>query len=150
MIRYVVLCLFGGIAPVFADSACDDLWFVRNQIFDANGYCFSSNLGKSIFDNRDCSTVSPELTPQEITQIDHVKDMETRWSCRVDTRRTELDIHAFEKRRRLTVQPLLGDSKTACIGYYGSTLPLYAGPSKETAIVGHLSGAILFERSYCL
>ncbi|MBZ8134532.1 YARHG domain-containing protein [Afifella sp. IM 167] len=33
---------------------CNDLWYVRNRIFDENGYCFRTSRGRANFDNSDC------------------------------------------------------------------------------------------------
>jgi len=33
---------------------CNDLWYVRNRIYDENGYCFRTSRGRANFDNSDC------------------------------------------------------------------------------------------------
>lgn len=39
--------------PVLAQS-CDDLWFARNEIYKAQGYCFRTRRGIEAFGNAGC------------------------------------------------------------------------------------------------
>ena len=34
--------------------SCQNLWHVRNRIYDENGYCFTTARGRKAFDNSDC------------------------------------------------------------------------------------------------
>jgi YARHG domain len=36
------------------ELSCENLWFVRNRIFDENGYCFKTARALDQFDNSDC------------------------------------------------------------------------------------------------
>ncbi len=36
------------------DLSCENLWYVRNRIYDENGYCFQTARGRHAFDNSDC------------------------------------------------------------------------------------------------
>ena len=45
-----------GLVPAASAASCWDLWYERNAIYDQNGYCFSSSLGKRTFNNADCWT----------------------------------------------------------------------------------------------
>ncbi len=36
------------------ELSCENLWYVRNRIFDENGYCFTTARGRAAFDNSDC------------------------------------------------------------------------------------------------
>ena len=47
------------LAPAASAASCWDLWYERNAIYDANGFCFSTSLGKRTFDNSDCWTKNP-------------------------------------------------------------------------------------------
>jgi len=38
--------------------SCQNLWHVRNRIYDENGYCFTTARGRHAFDNSDCSVHS--------------------------------------------------------------------------------------------
>lgn len=34
--------------------SCQNLWYVRNSIYDDHGYCFKTKAAKDVFDNSDC------------------------------------------------------------------------------------------------
>jgi YARHG domain len=70
-------------APASAAS-CYDLWYERNQIFDDNGYCFKSDLGKETFDNSDCYTSHPDLTRAEQRRVAAIKARERAKGCKVN------------------------------------------------------------------
>jgi hypothetical protein len=70
-------------APASAQS-CYDLWYERNEIFDRNGYCFSTDLGQETFDNSDCWTANPRLSRGEQRRVDQIKRQERRMGCRVN------------------------------------------------------------------
>lgn len=36
------------------ELSCENLWYVRNRIYDENGYCFQTARGREQFDNSDC------------------------------------------------------------------------------------------------
>jgi hypothetical protein len=67
----------------FADS-CYDLWYERNAIYDDNGYCFRTALGKRVFDNSDCYTRNPSFTRAEQRRIDQIRREERRLGCKVN------------------------------------------------------------------
>ncbi len=125
--------------PSFAGEPCDDLWFSRNSIFDAAGYCFGSALGKAVFDNSDCTTKSPKLSSADKAKIAEAKDMEARWSCNMNTNRTRLDIHSFARRQTLVEQPLRDDTESGCGKYVGADISLYASQSTNARVVGTVS-----------
>jgi len=66
-----------------ADS-CYDLWYERNAIYDENGYCFRTSLGKRVFDNSDCYTDKPTFTRAEQRRIDQIRKEERRLGCKVN------------------------------------------------------------------
>jgi hypothetical protein len=43
--------------------SCQNLWYVRNGIYNENGYCFKTAAGKEAFDNSDCSHASLGAVP---------------------------------------------------------------------------------------
>jgi len=55
MRAFLALLLAALAAPAAALEICDELWFTRNLIYDRAGYCFSSPLGRAVFDNSDCT-----------------------------------------------------------------------------------------------
>jgi len=36
------------------ELSCQNLWYVRNRIYDENGYCFKTTRARRQFDNSDC------------------------------------------------------------------------------------------------
>lgn len=37
------------------EISCGNLWHVRNEIYDDNGYCFQTERGRAAFQNHDCT-----------------------------------------------------------------------------------------------
>jgi uncharacterized caspase-like protein/uncharacterized protein YraI len=60
---------------------CFDLWYERNAIFDANGYCFGSEKGLANFSNDGCYTSDPQLSTGEKSRVDAIKAEEARRGC---------------------------------------------------------------------
>jgi hypothetical protein len=70
----VLMTLSIGVAPARADcyedigctdsdmmsvddleaQSCQNMWHVRNRIYDENGHCFTTARGRHAFDNSDC------------------------------------------------------------------------------------------------
>lgn len=73
-----------ALAPAASAASCWDLWYERNAIFDDNGYCFSSSLGKRTFDNADCWTRDPALSQWEQRRVAQIKAEERRRGCKVN------------------------------------------------------------------
>lgn len=80
---FAALALATGIAPAYAES-CYDLWYARNQIFDDNGYCFKTQLGKDTFDNSDCWTSHPQLSNAEQREVNRIIAREKAKRCKVN------------------------------------------------------------------
>ena len=72
-----------SVQTAFADS-CYDLWYERNEIYDANGFCFKSSLGKRPFDNSDCYTDDPQLSRAEQRRVAQIQREERRLGCKVN------------------------------------------------------------------
>ena len=74
------------IAPgtALAAPSCLDLWYARNAIYDANGYCFKTELGQKYFDNSDCWTSKPKFSKKELALIEAIKDEEQARRCHVN------------------------------------------------------------------
>lgn len=70
-------------APASAAS-CWDLWYERNAIYDQNGFCFSTDLGKRTFNNADCWTKDPVLSQREQRRVAQIKAEERRRGCKVN------------------------------------------------------------------
>jgi hypothetical protein len=78
-----IAMLVPGVAMA-AQPSCYDLWYVRNAIYDAKGYCFKTELAQEVFDNSDCWTNSPKLTKKELAAIEAIKDEEEDRGCKVN------------------------------------------------------------------
>ncbi len=50
---FTTLAMTTAPRPVLARS-CDDLWFARNEIYKAQGYCFRTRRGIEAFGNAGC------------------------------------------------------------------------------------------------
>ena len=64
--------------------SCDNLWTVRNMIFDENGYCFKTAKAKDIFSNDGCSYTSMASMPlnsYETKNIQLVQAVEKQKAC---------------------------------------------------------------------
>jgi len=77
------LGLIVSVEPALAES-CYDLWYERNSIYDANGYCFKTRLGKQTFDNSDCYTNNVRLSRQEQRRVSEIQDEEDSRGCNVN------------------------------------------------------------------
>lgn len=84
MIAAGLLAGLAGFVPAASAASCWDLWYERNAIYDRNGYCFSSNLGKRTFNNADCWTSNPTLSPSEQRRVARIKAEERRRGCKVN------------------------------------------------------------------
>lgn len=71
----------GNSAPA---ASCWDLWYERNAIYDRNGFCFSTQLGKQTFNNADCWTKNPSLSSSEQRRVGQIKAEENRRGCKVN------------------------------------------------------------------
>jgi len=64
--------------------SCEYLWYVRNRIYDENGYCFQTPRGRSNFDNSDCWTenqAAVSLNQYEQTNVNRIVGVENEKSC---------------------------------------------------------------------
>lgn len=54
-------------APALAET-CDDLWYARNEIYKAQGYCFRTRRGIEAFGNAGCQYDNVEDVPLSNSQ----------------------------------------------------------------------------------
>ena len=73
-----------ALAPAASAASCWDLWYERNEIYDRNGFCFSTSLGQRTVDNSDCWTKDPALSPSETRRVAQIKAEERRRGCKVN------------------------------------------------------------------
>lgn len=72
-----------SVEPALAES-CYDLWYERNSIYDANGFCFKTQLGRQTFDNSDCYTNNVRLSRREQRRVNEIQDEEDARGCHVN------------------------------------------------------------------
>ena len=66
------------------ELSCENLWHVRNRIYDENGYCFGSERGQEAFDNSDCwikNQANVELSEIETYNVDQIVKAEEENAC---------------------------------------------------------------------
>lgn len=117
-------------------DVCDELWFMRNQIYANAGYCFSTPLGMAMFDNTNCTGKNVALSSFEQALVDEYRAMERSAGCAVDTSQTTpLAVYNLENRR---AEPWFGGeySYSMCIGYTGVPFPIFADPDPGATRLG--------------
>ena len=65
--------------------SCQNLWYVRNSIYNDNGYCFRTKAAKAEFDNSDCVVKDAEtlrFNRHERANIDAIVRVEKEKGCR--------------------------------------------------------------------
>ena len=71
--------------PALNRLSCENLWMVRNSIFDENGYCFSTSRGRRFFSNNDCfvsDQASVSLNSYERSNVARILTRENQLGCR--------------------------------------------------------------------
>ncbi|WP_198666058.1 DUF4453 domain-containing protein [Tropicimonas sp. IMCC34043] len=123
-----------------AEDPCQDLWYARNLIFDRAGFCFDSTLGKAIFDNSDCTTRTPEFSPEDSLRLARIEAIEDRGACAVNTATTLLDLPDLPLRKRIDPPPVLDPQVPGwgCVGWTGGAGTLHIGQSPNTLISGQV------------
>jgi hypothetical protein len=76
--------LLMGISTAAQAEPCYELWYERNAIYDTNGFCFKTQLGRETFDNSDCYTDNVKLTPAEQQTLDQIRAEERRLKCKIN------------------------------------------------------------------
>jgi hypothetical protein len=65
--------------------SCENLWLVRNAIYDDNGLCFRTARGQDHFDNSDCYIDDPgavRLNTFERGNVTRIVQVEREKACR--------------------------------------------------------------------
>jgi len=132
------LALLLGLAasPAAAWSPCDELWFTRNLIFDRAGYCFTSTLGRAVFDNADCTGSQVRLDAASAAAVAAIEDYEQDLSCAIDTSRRALDVADLPARNALIDLPVPSAYASACYGWRGGPITLHSGRSETAPVTG--------------
>ncbi len=87
--RYVGCCRTAEAAPGIrsgpdASSSCDDLWYERNAMFKAAGYCFRTSRGIRAFGNAGCQfddEADVPLSGPQREQVAQIRATERRLGC---------------------------------------------------------------------
>ncbi len=135
-------CLILGLTtamPAWAASGCEDIWFTRNLVMDRAGYCFTSRLGKALFDNSNCTGRHVILDAPSQALVDRIRALEATHDCRVNTSRRRLDLPDMHYRRVLSVLPIRDEFESACLGWTGPATPLYTGYYQPFHTIGQVT-----------
>ncbi len=106
------------------------------------GYCFSSPLGRAVFDNSDCTTEAPVLSELNARIVARIVEVEEEFGCAVDSSATSLEgeqVFSLEHRWAVTSQPILGPSELtegSCYGFQRPRLPVRSAPETDAEILG--------------
>lgn len=73
----------GALAPSMAQSgmSCEQLWYERNAIYAAKGYCFKTQRARNVF-GRGCFPPYGKLTPGEQRRVSDIERWEVYQGCR--------------------------------------------------------------------
>jgi hypothetical protein len=71
----LVLPLLPAATPAAAQS-CEELWYQRNEVYKAQGYCFRTQRGISAFGNAGCQYDNVEDVPLSANQRRIVADIQ--------------------------------------------------------------------------
>lgn len=64
--------------------SCENLWYVRNSIYDENGYCFRTDRAQQFFSNADCfvsDQAQVALNDYERTNVNRIVRVERELGC---------------------------------------------------------------------
>lgn len=64
--------------------SCQNLWFVRNTIYDENGYCFHTAKAQAVFSNVGCIYASGDQVPLndfERGNVSRIRSIEIEKGC---------------------------------------------------------------------
>lgn len=131
--RLTLLAIFAATSAQ-SEEICNDLWFARNGMFDSAGYCFGSLLGKSLYDNKGCTTSNPILSVSDRQKLSLIEQREAELGCKVDTSKTAFELTALHFRKLLRDQPVRSDYESSCIGWKGQAVEVSTGPSSGKPI----------------
>lgn len=120
-----------------AAATCDELWFTRNAVLDRAGQCFSSALGRAVFDNAGC-TGDAQVGNDDRQVVQRILTREADLGCNVDTRGTTLDIPDLDLRLRMADLPVVDDGESACLTYRGRRILLHEGIGTRARIRGSI------------
>jgi len=71
-------------AQDYWSQSCGDLWYRRNAIYAANGYCFKTDRALRVFGNANCRfyvEADVPLSRAEREEIEIIRSVEARKGC---------------------------------------------------------------------
>lgn len=73
----------GAARPAAAQSGmtCEQLWYERNAIYAAKGFCFKTQRARNVF-GRACFPPYGKLTPAEQRRVNNIEQWEVYQGCR--------------------------------------------------------------------
>jgi hypothetical protein len=73
----------GAAMPAAAQSGmtCEQLWYERNAIYAAKGFCFKTQRARNVF-GRACFPPYGKLTPAEQRRVNNIEQWEVYQGCR--------------------------------------------------------------------
>ena len=66
------------------EFSCENLWHVRNRIYDENGFCFKTARARAAFDNSDCwvsKQSNVKLSSVERHNVNAIVEAESENGC---------------------------------------------------------------------
>ncbi|MCI4663511.1 MAG: DUF4453 domain-containing protein [Neomegalonema sp.] len=136
-VLFLMLAVFVA-APAAASELCDDWWHARNSVMDRAGYCFSSPLGKAMFDNSDCTGKKVKLDRASLKLVEKIMALEAAAGCKVDTSKTSLDLDDLRYRKLIDTPPVRDDTESACIGWRGGKVSLLSRRVEDWTLISYL------------
>ena len=70
-----------AMAQSYAAMSCDQLWYARNSIYAAKGYCFKTARARAVFGPR-CFAPFGKLNTGEQSQVNAIQGWERSKGCR--------------------------------------------------------------------
>lgn len=77
----MLLPVSGATAQSYRNMSCDELWYERNAIYAAKGYCFETRRAIRTF-GRACFPPYGRLNQAEQRAVDNIVSWERRKGCR--------------------------------------------------------------------
>lgn len=65
---------------------CRSLWLQRNEIYNRNGYCFTTLAAQVLFDNSDCTSDGIELNNDDQQRVSELLSLESQNECGTPSR----------------------------------------------------------------
>jgi|JI6StandDraft_1071083.scaffolds.fasta_scaffold232716_1 hypothetical protein len=82
ILRLASIALAAAVVAGPASAAsCYELWYKRNAMYDAKGFCFKTEKGQLVFNNDDCWTSHPKFSSSQWKKINAIRKQEKAMGC---------------------------------------------------------------------